>query len=483
VTLLVGAGASMEADLPSWPELVSKLLMTVAQARDELATADAKKAWVDQTLERDDLLGGAAVVEVMATEPLDELVPKQLYGDDGPSGFVPGEIARQVAYLRSCFGSQVEILTTNYDDLIEEALIAAGVPRGQIRSYVTNRRPEERARDAVGVVHLHGLAGRGGQPQKIVLTEEHYHRMQRGSSWQESLVTERLEKSVCLFVGMSLADPNLIRYLYGYEQSPTRKHAAIFVRQGEPLCPVDVRAMREEATSRRWARCGVEAVFVDHFADAAQLLYEIGYRKHVGSVYEAVGVRAARLIGHAERELLFVGRPQREFAARQVALSTLLRQLLDDLLGVALAGERVPGDERLALALWLISPDGTHLTGWAHSDRAHQDPATISPIEISATSDWIAIRTVCRGVRAELDRDTYASRWRFVRGLPLIMDDPSRLLIGCLTISSTKPGCDSVLNRMPPDRRAAAHQALIETVRRVVAHFTDAAEAGSARFD
>jgi hypothetical protein len=66
------------------------------------------------------------------------------------------------------------------------------------------------------------------------------------------------------------------------KQWVARKHAAIFVRQGEPRCPSDVRAMREEATRLRWKRCGIEAIFVDHFADAAQLLYEIGYCMHAG---------------------------------------------------------------------------------------------------------------------------------------------------------------------------------------------------------
>jgi hypothetical protein len=278
LTLVVGAGASMESDLPSWRDLVKRLLMTVAEGRRDLDTPKARRQWVKQTLQRDDLLGAGAVVEVMGG-PLDTLVPEQLYGEAGPTGFAPGPIAQQVAYLRDCFEGEVEILTTNYDDLVEQALIENAVPKSRVRSYVTNRSPSKRASNAVGVVHLHGLAGRNGAPQKIVLTEEHYHRMQRGRSWQEKLVTARLEESACLFVGTSLADPNLIRYLYGYKSPATPRHAAIFVRQGEPPCLPEVRAVREEAAAKRWGRCGVEAVFVDHYADAAQLLYEIGYRR------------------------------------------------------------------------------------------------------------------------------------------------------------------------------------------------------------
>ena len=474
VTVLVGAGASMEAGLPSWERLIEKLLMTVAKGQKELATPELQRTWVDRVIDREDLLGAGAVVEAMAREPLDQLVPAQLYGRDGPAGYLPGPIAHQVANLWECYGDRLEILTTNYDDLVERALVAAGIPASRIRSYCQYRSRDKRADNTVGVTHLHGIAGREGRPRGIVLTEKHYHRMQRGRSWQERFVTERLEDSSCLFVGMSLADPNLVRYLYGYKGRSSPRHAAIFVRQAEPVCPPEVRAVLEEAATRRWGRCGVSAVFVDHFADAAQLLYEIAEVRRKGRAYEPVGPRANRIIGLAERGLLAIDKSQKIFGERQVALSTWLRTVLRKLLREALDGEPLPKSERLAIALWLYSRDGTSLTGWAHSDRAHQDPTTISPVSISDASEWVAVRTVCRGVRVELDNDTYASRWRFVRGLPLVLQNPSRVPLGCLTISSTKPGVQSVLTRIPPDRRAAFHESLQEATGDLVSAFVDA---------
>ncbi|MGH2615869.1 MAG: SIR2 family protein [Thermomicrobiales bacterium] len=475
VTLLVGAGASMEADLPSWPRLVERLLSSVAETRPDLPSANLKQEWIQQTLRRNDLLGAGAVVEVLAPERLDTLVPEQLYGPPGPAGYLPGPIARQVADLKLLFADQLEVLTTNYDDLIERALLEAGVAQTNIRSYIQDRRPDQRAQKTVAVVHLHGLAGRSEKPKRIVLTEEHYHRMQRGSSWQERLVTKRLEESLCLFVGMSLSDPNLIRYLYGYRQSDARKHAAIFVRQGDESLPGEVRAALEEAAIKRWARCGVEAVFIDHFADAAQLLHEIAYRRRAGDEYEPIEARASRLIDLAERWVLLTDRDQRLFAHRQVLLSEWLRGLLYTLLRTALDGDP-PAEEKLAITLWLVSRDGTQLTGWAHSDRAHQDPATVMPLPIASDSHWVAIRTICQGARFERDRDIYASRWRFVRGLPLVIEQPSRLPIGCLTISSTRNGAESVLTQMPADRRAALHDALLEANRMLI---TRAIEVGA----
>ena len=462
VTVVVGAGASMEADLPSWPELIERLLERVAGGDPRLGDAADRADWIARTLERDELLGAGAVVEVMADAELDDLLPRALYGDAGPAGYEPGPIAQQVAGLWRLLGDELSILTTNYDDLLERALLAAGATRRQVRTYV--RRPEEPPAGAVAVTHLHGFAGREGPPRRLVLTEEHYHRMQLGRSWQEEYVTERLENSLCLFIGTSLTDPNLIRYLYGYPAG-ARRHAAVFVRQGDlEHASAAVRAAREEAIGRRWRRCGVEPAFVDHYADAAQLLYEIGHRRSVGGSYTPLPARARRTLELIERVLFALGRGDEAFGERQVELSRWLRSHLYDLLGIALDGSPPPADERLALALWLMSPDGARITAWAHSDRAHQDPATIEAVPIASGSDWVAARTVCQGVRVELDRESSVSRWRFVRGLPLVLDAPTRMPVGCLTISSTRRGAESVLNGLDPPTRAELHRALTATI-------------------
>jgi hypothetical protein len=385
----------------------------------------------------------------------------------------PGPIAHQVAHLRRCFGGRLTVLTTNYDDLIERALLADGLAEGRIKSYVRQRTPPA---GAVGVTHLHGYAGRGGEPKRLVLTESHYHRMQRGSSWQESLVTGQLENSLCLFVGTSLNDPNLIRYLYGYRQSRARRHAAVFVREGDlDDDPAEVRAARERAAAKRWKRCGVECLFVDHFADAAQLLYEIAYRRDSRASYEPIARRAGKAIARIERSLILADAAQRRFAERQVVLSQRLRGALYGALQLAIDG-RPPTRERFALAMWLLSKDGRSLTAWAHSDRAHQDPTTIEAVPIRPDSSWVAVRAACKGVDVELDRDTEISRWRFIRALPLVLDRPTRLPVGCLTIASTAPSDKSVLVTMPQRSRWALHRSLIDTIKAELHAVADVAD-------
>jgi hypothetical protein len=108
------------------------------------------------------------------------------------------------------------------------------------------------------------------------------------------------------------------------------------------------------------------------------------------------------------------------------------------------------------------------VTGWAHSDRAHQDPRTVEAVQIGAASEWVAVRTICQGIRVDQDTRSPTSRWRFVRGLPLVVDQPTRVPIGCLTISSTKSSGDTLLNRLSPAARAELHRGLTAAVLEIV---------------
>lgn len=466
ITLLVGAGASMEASLPSWPELIRRLLVQVSNGQPDLTEAADQDDWIRRTLESDALLGAGADVEVLTDKPLDTLLPEALYGDAGAASYEPGPIALQVAGLRRRFGPAITLLTTNYDDLLERALLAVGFTTQQVRSYVQHR--NNMPRDTVPVTHLHGYAGRVGRHRGLVLTEGHYHRMQRGRSWQEQLVVDRLERSQCLFLGTSLADPNLIRYVYGYRRG-SHRHAAVFIRQGDlDSATPAVRRARENAIARRWGRCGVEAIFLDHYADAAQFVHEIGLCRDSVADYSPIHVRASRTISLIEDVLIRDVDTGNEFADRQIVLSGWLRSLLNGVLTTAMGADMATDDERLALALWIYSRDGTCITGWAHSDRAHQDPRTVEAVRIGAASEWVAVRTICQGVRVDSDTHSETSRWRFVRGLPLALDQPTRIPIGCLTISSTKRGADSLLNRLQPATRAELHRGLTTAVIEII---------------
>ncbi len=102
----------------------------------------------------------------------------------------------------------------------------------------------------------------------------------------------------------------------------------------------------------------------------------------------------------------------------------------------------------LGATLWLVDATGTTLTSWATTDRVHRDPRTLAPVPIEEHSRWVAIRAFTRGAVLSEPRDVYASRWRYVRGLPLRLED-DRLPVGVVTVSSMRTEDDTFLTAMP----------------------------------
>ena len=289
LTLMLGAGASIEAGLPSWPALIERLLVRAGTERGLLEDTDeaGRARWVAEAVRRDGYLGAAAIVDALTSaNTLEAWIPEALYGEGkGAADFVPGPICRQLPRLVDAFGPGLEVMTTNYDDLAEQAVRQDSVNPREAVSYVGEHRAVPAG--AVQIVHLHGYAGRDGVAGPLVLTESDYQRMQQTVSWQETRVRAALGQGMFVFVGTSLVDPNLVRYLYGDRGAATPARYAIFVRQDtyEAGVPAGVPAAREEAVRARWATVGVTALFVDHYVDVAQLLYEMAHAKTLGSSY------------------------------------------------------------------------------------------------------------------------------------------------------------------------------------------------------
>jgi hypothetical protein len=465
ITVLVGAGASVDAGLPAWQALLERLLLRAGEHQGLIDPSEGQAAeqWIRGTIETEGYLGAAAIVEVLSEDQLPRWLPEALYGDRGPSNFLPGPIAQQVAYLRAVGGDRIRIDTTNYDALVEQALRERDDIDLPVVPYV-GPETELPNGDHIAIGHIHGYAGSDGVRGELVLSEEQYHRLQRGGAWQEAWIGGHLQESLCVFVGSGLGDPNLLRYLYTY--TGARRHAAIFVRQAEREdLPANVRAARETAAIGRFDRVNVDAVFVDHFADVAQLLHEIGLRRVQGGAYTPLPERARTWLGQVLREVVG-SHDQDAFVSGQRALNSTLREALQEAItaGEEFTGE--PWDEILQLALWLVDEGGSMITNWAMTDRLHFELRTIEPVEVHPQKRWVAIKAFCRGAPLGEERDIYASRWRYVLGLPLTVETEGHglLPVGCLTVASMENRDQTVLHEMPGDVQAEFNKTLREGV-------------------
>jgi SIR2-like domain len=442
ITIVVGAGASMEANLPSWPALVGRLLRQLA---DERLDASIRDQWID-AVRSESLTAAAAVVEALSADEASfrDRVRAALYGGLPTTAYQPQALAQQVAWLKRELGDAVRIATGNYDGLLEQALGEAGL---EVHSYIQRR---DEARGSAAVYHLHGrLIPAYPRTGRIVLSESDYARVQQERSWQDQFMREALDNSLCIFVGASLTDPNLIRWLYRYtpEAADLAGHIALFTRQATPAMRPDVRAAVETAARARWNRVHVDAVFADFFGELAQFLHEVAARR-VDERLQSFAARA-RARFEAARALVLPSDPD-AFREAQARVSQYLRERLDGVVGIAEAGGIDVSGERLGLGLWGVN----HATGevglWATADREFTDPAAIIYNPLEYQSRWIASEAVTRGVPVERDPRVYASRWRLIRGVPVVVPSDGsagRVVVGVMTLTSMTPLAESLLLR------------------------------------
>jgi hypothetical protein len=459
LTLIVGAGASMEAELPSWPTLIRTLLESVAEEHLDEAH---RSAWLDE-IAREGPLAAAAVAKALSRSETDfrDRVKSALYGTRPAAHYFPQALAQQIAWLKEQLGPTLVIATGNYDGLLEQALRDRGFVT---HSYVRWR---QEPIGSAAVYHLHGRLMPGySATGRIVLAEDDYAEVQYPGSWQERFMRNALESSVCIFVGLSLTDPNLIRWLYRYStESPTEtRHVALFVRQAAPWLDPYVRRGLEMATKERWRRCGVEAVWADFFGESAQFIHEIGLFRTDRSA-EPFETRAqARL--EAARALVAADDPT-EFLNAQGRIATLLSNLVKGVRTIASAEGLSLDDEELGLGLWGVDHAAGTITCWATADRRYTTPRALVPIPLDYDSRWVAVQAVTRGVVVQEDPNVFASRWRLIRGVPIVVHGAGgrgRSIVGAMTLTSMTPETESNLTRSPRGLLGAIDRYLAEPV-------------------
>jgi hypothetical protein len=435
LTMFVGAGVSMEAELPAWNTLVRNLLLA---ARLPDAEEAAVGIWAGKVLEEGPL-AAAAVAEALYADPIvfRRALRDALYQQD-PDTYAPGALAGQIAWLKERLGSRLALLTVNYDGLIEAALRERGLePASYVRAW---SEPTGKA----AVWHLHGrliraASGKSWQSQgTLVLSEGSYVRSTT-NTFPQDFVAERLQSSLCVFVGLSMTDPNFIRWLYKSSNEPGGPRYVIFVRQASARIAPDVRRLLEASAAARWARYGVTPVWANYYGEVAQVIHEIGLRC-TGEQAIDFSLRAStRLADGASR--LAPADPT-EFADAQMEGSEWLRRRLQDVRALCLASDP-PVDvdgHHLGLGVWAINHATGTIMNWASSDRAYQEPAAIVGNPLHVDSRWVAAAAIANGVSVEEDPAVYASRWRFVRAIPVIVEpNGERSIVGAVTLTSTTP--------------------------------------------
>jgi hypothetical protein len=213
LTLICGAGVSVGAGIPAWGELLLRLLKTLME-----------KMSISHNLD----LGHKAAEDFQRRYGASSLILGKYLKNNLGRDF-PAEV-RNALYINnpiSCplIDSIVDlsrpkrdsrpldsIITFNFDALIEEQLTASCITNKPIFSESIRH-----DQDQLPVYHVHGYLPRTGEiptESELVFSEDAYHsQFIEPYSWSNLIQLNKLTQNTCLFVGVSLTDPNMRRLL------------------------------------------------------------------------------------------------------------------------------------------------------------------------------------------------------------------------------------------------------------------------------
>lgn len=200
-TLFLGAGVSQSAHLPSWKKLLEKLCKKSSFVN--LYESDIDK--ITDACHNSNLITVRYLIQkgFKNNQTLEDIVHEIFYKDSKPQY---SDLMKSIVGISK--KQQIKsIITYNYDDLIDQNIPNARPIYGNRRISNASEFP---------IYHVHGYIPQQNMPSdsSIVLSEERYHEKYREAyDWSNVEQLHALTHSTCLFIGLSMSDPNIRRLL------------------------------------------------------------------------------------------------------------------------------------------------------------------------------------------------------------------------------------------------------------------------------
>lgn len=264
LTLMLGAGVSRDSKLPSWPELVVQLteeIMTTTELSDvknHLLASSLTEIRKVRFLESQARAFRLVIRDCLYKDYNDDSVNSVL---DAVVDYISAEIAANRTQ---------KIITYNFDDLLERKLGRIG-HREKISPIYSDETCRS-AKSLIQIYHPHGYIPHDGSLDELlqsmlVFSELQYHTEYfNQDSWNGLVQTQALTQSTCLFIGMSLSDPNIRRLLDRSRRMGELNHVVI-KRRGDKLSDFLLQSDFESL--------GVRTLWVDDYDEISTILGSI----------------------------------------------------------------------------------------------------------------------------------------------------------------------------------------------------------------
>lgn len=473
LTVVLGAGVSMNASLPSWGALVQRMSRSVKDP----TLSEMLRSLSGDSLERKAETTIQIACALNKNIDAAQIIRDALYNEDEITA--PGLLARSVGRLIAQYYPAVSVITTNFDVVMEEA-ISAYLPGVGVKSYSMSSYSDWEASEAdnaeMGVLHLHGVVRQGGLAPlgPIVLTDSDF--LEHGASVR-SAVGKAIGKGTTLFIGLSLTDPNIVGPLYEASDNPRFERYGLFVPRlyGDDFSPAEYAKYALAGAEFLRTKLHLKPVMLKSYSQLTQLVSEAGLAVHEPALYTRTAPKAASLhYGSRFKEALnsayaAVGASLRTGdldSEKALSLSKKLHKSFHapggpmPLLKAFRTKYKsvVAAEENFGVFLWLRSLDSasekkyslkllgtsvyTHLEAWSGKREE----------AITGNSNYAAVHAIFEGgVKIEnLDPSRNGGIWRSAVAVPVVVtesrssadiggDPLDSLTIGAITLDSDKP--------------------------------------------
>lgn len=247
-SLLLGAGVSCDAKLPSWEQLISSLLIKYFSETQNADNKFSQKSinTISENFKENHFNSALLSARYLkksftkSNEPSDKfknIIHEILYKTN-----TINRNSKLIEVIgRLCIPTRLRahidsIITYNFDDLIEQKL-----KKLNLHHHVIPNELETYSIKELPIYHVHGFIPENPNQyddyvgNEIVFSEDGYHKMYSDSyHWSNLVQLTHLREKSCLMIGLSMDDPNLRRLLdIVSNPSVESKHFAILQRVKE----------------------------------------------------------------------------------------------------------------------------------------------------------------------------------------------------------------------------------------------------------
>lgn len=292
IVLFLGAGASKDANIATWDNLISELFVTLIDKQlknHHIQIDDAEKEKIIKALIEQN--GKSPLLQTRFLRngfesDFEELVSEILYKNAVERSDLLEEIGQLCVPNRGKLGIR-GIINYNFDDLVEKNLKRLRVKHQSI--YSEGMIPDS---GELGVYHVHGFLPQDKKgydnltKSLLVFSEEGYHKlMLEPYNWANITQLNYMINNACVFIGLSMTDPNMRRLLEIAAQKrgdikDICNHYAIMRRftigsSDERTSIKSFENVNEALQESFFKELGINIIWFDDFAEIPSILKQI----------------------------------------------------------------------------------------------------------------------------------------------------------------------------------------------------------------